>query len=98
MLRLIEQLGAGLTQQHVQSGIELRPGVPEHSQKLNETVTHWMTSLRLDEYLPSLASMATATEDILSMTEEDVKALGMKRLEERRFLQALAELQGAKAK
>ena len=65
---------------------------------LNETVRDWVRTLRLGEYEGALSQLATGTDDLLEMCKEDVAELGMKRLEERRFLHALEELKKEAAK
>ena len=59
---------------------------------LNSSVLDWVRALRLEDYQSAIAEAGTSLLDLKEMEVEDVAALGLKRLEEKRFLRALNEL------
>ena len=63
------------------------------SNPLNASVVDWAASVRLgDGFVERLGDVASSMLDLQAMDAEDVASLGLKRMEEKRFSQALAML------
>jgi len=67
-------------------------GKAEADLNLNASVVDWVRALRLEDYQRPIAEAATSLLDLKEMDEKDVAALGLKRLEEKRFKRALEQL------
>lgn len=79
----------GRRSEHKQSGSSATAG---QALNLNASVVDWVQALRLEDYQAAIAEAGTSLLDLKEMDVEDVAALGLKRLEEKRFLRALDEL------
>ena len=67
--------------------------INNNSNPLNASVVDWAASVRLgDGFVERLGDVASSMLDLQAMDAEDVASLGLKRMEEKRFSQALAML------